>query len=153
MSHASLTYHIVFGTYRRQPVIVTEYEKELYRFIYNLLIKRNIYVRRIGGMPDHIHILCDIPPKYSVAETIKVIKSESSKFLGINRHFPNWIRWARRYGCFTVDAELREVRKMYIMNQKSHHSTICFVDEYRSLLNQNGFPLDTPVLGDENDCE
>jgi len=148
MSHTAFTYHLVFGTYRRQNVIVPDHEKELYKYIYDFATTRDILVRRIGGMPDHIHILCDIPAKTAVAEFVKLLKTETSKFMRVNNHFPDWVRWAEGYGGFTVDASLREVRRRYIMNQRQHHAHVAFTDEYRSLLNEAGFAEDTPLLGD-----
>ncbi len=116
MSHTALTYHIVFGTWSRFPAIVEEHERELYKFIYSFSTGRGVLIRRIGGMPDHIHILCDIPAKLSVADYVKSLKSESSKFMRVNTNFPMWKSWAEGYGAFTVDASLRETRKLYIMN-------------------------------------
>ena len=57
MSHTVLTYHIVLGTYKRMRVIVTNEERFLYRFIYEFLTKRDVVVRRIGGMPDHVRMV------------------------------------------------------------------------------------------------
>ncbi len=138
MSHTSLTYHIVFGTYRRQYVIPIPHEKELYKYILQLSNDRGVHVWRIGGMPDHIHILCDIPAKLSISEYVKVLKSETSKFLRVSPHFPNWIRWAEGYAAFTVDSSNREIRRQYIINQKEHHSKVGYVDEYRALLYEAG---------------
>lgn len=90
MSHTAFTYHLIFGTYRRHQTIPIEHERELYKFIYDFSVKRGIKIRRIGGMPDHIHILCDIPAKTPVAEYVKILKGESSKFLRANSHFKNW---------------------------------------------------------------
>ena len=81
MSHIAFTYHLVFATYNRCPTIVQEHERELYNFIYRFLIKRDVFIRRIGGMPDHVHLLCDIPPKHAVADVMKLLKIESSKFM------------------------------------------------------------------------
>lgn len=148
MSHTSLTYHIIFGTYRRQNVIIESHEKELYKYIFDFARERGIFIWRIGGMPDHIHILCDIPAKIAVADFIKRVKSESSKFMNVNPHFPDWIKWAEKYGAFTVDASLRETRRQYIMKQKEHHRNLSFVDEYRLFLREAGFSEDAPVLGD-----
>lgn len=100
-------------------------------------------------MPDHIHILCDIPAKIAVAEFVKLLKTESSKFMRVNSHFPDWKGWAEGYGAFTVDASLREVRMRYIMNQKVHHATHGFVDEYMDMLHDAGIEDKTGVLGDD----
>ena len=104
-------------------------------------------VRRIGGMPDHVHILCDIPSKIAVADFVKLLKSESSKFMRINPHFPVWTGWAEGYGGFTIDASAREARIKYIMNQKQHHARVCFADEYRQLLTEACID-DENILGD-----
>lgn len=129
----------------RLPAIDIEHEKELYKFMHDIAKQRDVLVRRIGGMPDHVHLLCDIPTKLSVAEFIKVLKTETSKFMRVNSHFPLWNGWAEGYGCFSVDTSTRDIRKQYIMNQKEHHSRITFVDEFRNLLIEAGVPLDESV--------
>ncbi|MDD6888855.1 MAG: IS200/IS605 family transposase [Bacteroidales bacterium] len=149
MSHIALTYHIVISTYQRQYVISENHERELYKFIYDFASERGAFVRRIGGMPDHVHILCDIPATISVADFVKLVKSESSKFLKVNPHFPNWQKWSPKYGAFSVDVASRDVRRRYIMNQKNHHKQIGFAEEYRAFLSEAGFAIDTPILGDD----
>lgn len=99
-------------------------------------------------MPDHVHILCDIPAMISVAGFVKLLKSESSKFMRVNPHFPEWVGWAEGYGGFTVDASLRENRVLYIMNQKQHHMRMSFEDEYHNMLTEAGLSDGTPLLGD-----
>ncbi len=147
MSYLSLTYHLVFATYKRMPTIDINHERELYKFIFDFATKRGACIRRIGGMPDHIHILCDIPAKMAVSDFVKIIKSESSKFMTVNNHFPVWHGWAEGYAAFTVDASLREMRRRYIINQKVHHAKRDFADELREFLLENG--IDCPVvLGD-----
>lgn len=149
MSHTVLSYHIVFGTYRRMQTIFEDHEKELYKFIYTYSRNRGVFIRRIGGKPDHIHILCDIPAKLAVASYVQTIKSESSKFMKINEHFPFWEGWAKEYGAFTVDSVSIEIKRRYIMNQKEHHRHISFAEEYRNMLREEGFADDIPLLGEE----
>ncbi len=147
MSYTALTYHIIFGTYRRMRVINSEHERELYKFIYDFSTGRDIKIRRIGGMPDHVHILCDIPAKTAVADYIKILKSETSKFLSVNRHFEHWDKWAEGYAAFSVDASLREVRRQYIINQRQHHCRLSFADELRQMLREAG--IDDAVVSGE----
>ena len=85
-------------------------------------------------MPDHVHILCDIPATVAVADFVKVLKSESSKFMRVNPDFPNWEKWSEGYAAFTVDLDSREARRQYIMNQKEHHAKSTFDEEFRQLL-------------------
>ena len=148
MSHISFTYHLVFGTFRRLPVIDISHERELYKFIYDFAMSREVKIWRIGGMPDHVHILCDIPAKLAVADFVKLLKTESSKFMRVNPHFTNWSRWAEGYGGFTIDAASRESRIRYIMNQKQHHKGVSFSDEYRELLIDANIGDVDEILGD-----
>lgn len=150
MSHISLTYHLVFGTYRRMAAIDESHEKELYKFMYDYSVRRGAFVWRIGGMPDHVHILCDIPAKVAVASFVQTLKTESSKFMRVNGHFPLWRAWADRYGAFSVDASSRESIRRYIIGQKEHHRSQSFVEEYRKLLMNAGIHGETVMLG--NDC-
>jgi len=85
----------------------------------------------------------------AISDYLKLIKSESSKFMRVNPHFPNWIRWAQGYGAFTVDASLRDVRKEYIINQKEHHGVVSFVNEYMTLLREAGIELNENELDEE----
>ena len=148
MSHISLTYHLVFSTYKRRQTIHIAHDRELYKFIYDFSVARNVRVWRIGGMPDHIHILCDIPPTQSVAGFVKLLKTESSKYMRSNPHFPYWEKWAEGYGGFTVDSDSRVERIHYIMSQKTHHVVSSFMDEYRDMLRMRGFCDDTVILGE-----
>ncbi len=148
MSHTSLTYHIVFSTYKRANVINIAHERELYKYMYDFATKRGIKVFRIGGMPDHVHLLCEIPAKLAVADFVKLLKSETSKFMRFNPHFPGWQKWAEGYGAFTVESANRAVRIKYIMNQKAHHGTTTFTEEYRQELTSAGLSIDI-ILGDE----
>ena len=93
-------------------------------------------------MPDHIHILCDIPPKLSVADYVKLVKAETSKFMRTNRHFPYWDRWSEGYGAFSVDTESREDRINYIMSQKEHHGCRSFAEEYKEILQHYHIPTE-----------
>ena len=150
MSHTALTYHLIFGTHNRHRVIPQDHERELYKFMYDFANSREVYIRRIGGMPDHVHILCDIPAKVAIADFVRLIKTESSKFMRANPQFPDWWKWAEGYGDFTVDASSREARRQYIIRQREHHQRINFRGEYRDFLREAGFPDDAFILGDED---
>ena len=58
-------------------------------------------------MPDHVHMLISIPPKYSVAEVIGYLKGKSSIWIAQNverklRNFLGHKFWARGYFVSTV---------------------------------------------------
>lgn len=144
MSHISITYHIILATHRRAKTILESHERELYKFLYEFSTDRNIKIWRIGGMPDHIHILCDIPPTIAVAEFIRSLKTESSKFMKINPHFPQWESWSAGYGIFSIESKNRISRINYIKNQKEHHRSLDFIEEYKNFLHE--YDIDSDYL-------
>ena len=73
-------------------------------------------------MPDHVHMLISIPPKYSVAEVIGYLKGKSSIWIARNverklRNFLGHKFWARRYFVSTVGRDEETIRA-YIRNQE-----------------------------------
>lgn len=75
-------------------------------------------------MPDHIHMLVSIPPKYSVSQFMGYLKGKSSlmifdrhanlKYKFGNRHF-----WSEGYYVSTAGLNEATIRK-YIQEQESH---------------------------------
>ena len=146
MSFTKLIYHIVFSTKYRQNTIPVDFERDLYALILHIVNKQSGHLHRIGGMPDHIHMLVDIPTNISVANFVKKIKQESSFLMAQNPNFPNWNGWEEGYGAFTYSvAELQAV-KAYIKNQKEHQRRVSFIEEYRAWLIEMGVSPDEPYF-------
>ena len=146
MSFSRFIYHIVFSTKNRFPSINQENEKVLYKVLFNLMVKEGARVYRIGGMPDHIHILTDIPATLSPAKFIQKIKQESSYIVAQAVEFPLWDGWENGYAAFSYSVSEIETIKSYIANQKEHHKRILFRDEYRDWLIENGISPDAPYF-------
>ena len=73
------------------------------------------------AMPDHIHMLIAIPPKYKVSEVIGFMKGKSAiaiarKYRGKERNYNGESFWARGYAVSTVGFEEEQIRK-YIKEQ------------------------------------
>jgi putative transposase len=73
-------------------------------------------------MPDHVHMMISIPPKYAVSQVIGFIKGKSAIYLArvygerkrsfVGQHF-----WARGYFVSTVGRDEAVIRE-YIRNQE-----------------------------------
>ena len=138
MSYSNLVYHIVFRTYRSLPCIVEEHERSLYAYIYGFTENHKAKLYRIGGMPDHIHMLVSIPPEIAVAEFVRKLKFATSAWLKQNKDFPFFSGWGEGYAAFTYSLAQIPVIKNYIINQKAHHKGESFADEYRKFIMENG---------------
>ena len=138
MSYVQSLYHVVFRTYRSEPVIEVQQERELYAYLYNVATNARVKVYRIGGMPDHIHMLVDLPPSMSIATFMQQLKVASSKWMKENRRFPNFRGWAKEYAALSYSLRDKEMIVNYIKGQKEHHKKTTFAEEYRAFLEAYG---------------
>ena len=73
-------------------------------------------------LPDHIHILISIPPKYSVFQVIGYLKGESAiqiarTYMGRKKNYTGQHFWARGYFVSTVGVDEETIRD-YIRRQE-----------------------------------
>ena len=73
-------------------------------------------------LPDHVHMMMSIPPKYSVAQVIGYLKGKSAihiarEFAGRSRNFVGQHFWDRGYFVSTVGRDERVIRE-YIQQQE-----------------------------------
>ena len=80
LSHTSYRckYHIVMVPKYRRVVIYNKLRADIIEII-KILVNRKPDLKIIEGeaCPDHIHLLIEIPPKYSVSEIMGYLKSKS----------------------------------------------------------------------------
>ncbi len=74
-------------------------------------------------MPDHVHVLLSVPPKYAVAQVVGYIKGKIAIYLartfgGRKRNFTGYHFWARGYWVSTVGHDEQAVRE-HIRQQKA----------------------------------
>ena len=79
-------------------------------------------------MPDHVHMLLSIPPKYAVSQVVGYIKGKSAIHMARvygerNRGFVGQHFWARGYFVSTVGRDETVIRD-YIKNQEKEDQTI-----------------------------
>ena len=124
LSHTSYRckYHIVIVPKYRRLIIYNKLRRDIIEILI-LLINRFKDVELIEGQacPDHIHMLLEIPSKYSISEFMGQLKSKSTlmifdrhanlKYKFGNRHF-----WAKGYFVDTVGKNEKRIRE-YIQNQ------------------------------------
>ena len=139
---------LVFGTKHREPVILEEHEKELYKYIWGIINKKGCKLYRINGMPDHIHIFSDLHPSISLHNIVKDIKIASNIWIKESGLFPDFKAWQKGYGAFTVQHSGKDVMIDYLINQKEHHKIETFEDEFVRLLIDHGVAFNPKFLFD-----
>ena len=115
-------YHIVWIPKCRKKKIYGELRKLLGEVIRELASHRELKILEGHLMVDHIHILIEIPPKYSVAQVVGYIKGKSAihiarTYEGRQKNFTGQNFWARGYFVSTVGLDETVIRE-YIRNQE-----------------------------------
>ena len=82
----------------------------------------------------------------ALADYIKDIKIASSGWIKGQGKYPNFEGWAGGYAAITIAHSDRDNIIEYIKNQKEHHKTESFIDEYRRLLKEYGIDFDEKYL-------
>lgn len=143
MSYTRLIYHIVFRTYRSMPTIREENESLLYKYIWGIVKNHHGVLDRIGGMPDHIHMLVELPPDIKLSEFVKSVKIATNMFARNHRQeFPHFEGWAKKYCALTYSAHEKDKIVNYIKGQKEHHRKETFAEELARLLKEQGIQYD-----------
>ena len=143
MSYTQLIYHIVFRPKYSAPVIVSEYETMLYRYIWGFVQNKGGVLYRIGGMSDHIHLCVCIPPTMSLSGFMHDLKLATHNFLRTNpAEFPGFRGWGKSYCALTCSASAKDKVVEYIKQQKTHHQYIDAKNELLDLLRENGIEPD-----------
>lgn len=138
--------HIVFHTKNNLKFIKEEIEDELHSYLGGILKSYKSIPFQIGGTSDHIHILCTLPKTMTLADLAEEVKKSSSKWIKTKGAGYRNFYWQDGYGGFSVGWSQIETVKFYIRNQKQHHLKIDFIDEYKSLLKENGIEYDERYL-------
>ena len=145
-TYSSLCYHLVFSTKNRVAYIKPEIEVRVWAYIGGVARKHKLIAVQVGGIEDHIHALVIAPPVYAPSQIAQVLKGDSSKW--IHEEFPTMRRfaWQDGYGAFTVSkSNIADVIE-YIKNQREHHRTRSFQEEYLSFLEKHGIEYNERYL-------
>ena len=109
-------YHVVFIPKYRKKTICGSIRRYLGDTFRKLAEHKESWVEEGHLMPDHVHMMISIPPKYSVAQVIGYIKGKSAiqiarNFAGRKRNFVGQNFWARGYFVSTVGRDEEVIRK------------------------------------------
>ena len=117
-------YHVVIVPKYRKKTLYGRLRRELGKILRELCRQKDIELLEGKAMPDHVHMLLSVPPRYSIAMAIGFLKDKSairvhrdvSKVKGsmYGRSF-----WARGYCVSTVGLD-EAVIAQYIQDQEKH---------------------------------
>ena len=115
-------YHVVFIPKCRRKVLYSGSRKHLGEVFRQLAQRKECEILEGHLMPDHVHMLIVIPPKYAVSQVVGYMKGKSAIHIARvygerSRNFVGQHFWARGYFVSTVGRD-EEVIRRYIRDQE-----------------------------------
>lgn len=139
-------YHFVFSTKERIEFIHRDIEDRVWSYIGGIAKNHKMTALQVGGIEDHIHALVLAKPKYAPSEIAQLLKGESSKWIHSEFERLTKFGWQDGFAAFTVSKSIVPRVVDYIRNQRVHHSTKTFEEEYVELLDLHGVEFDEQYL-------
>lgn len=135
-------FHVVFSTKDRMRYIDAAIRTELHAYIGGIVRELGGTALIIGGIEDHVHMLMSLPANVAVSDCLRVVKTNSSRWL--HERWPDRAKfaWQGGYASFTVSASSEGAVRQYIAAQEQHHRARSFQEEFVALLRKHGVPFD-----------
>jgi REP element-mobilizing transposase RayT len=148
-SLAKVLLHIVFSTKNRYPFLGDKnIRDEMHAYLGGACKALDCPALKVGGVSDHVHILCALSRSLTIAKLVGEIKRESSKWVKTKGRMLGKFAWQNGYGAFSVGQTEVERVRAYIAGQQEHHKLRTFQDEYRAFLRENGVEYDERYVWD-----
>ncbi len=137
-SFCHLAVHVIFTTKDHRTCLKRPFGNSMHAYLNGIITNIGGITLAIGGIEDHVHILCLMPKDLSIGEFMAKIKANSSKWFR-EKHFPDF-HWQDGYAAFSVSrSNISKVQK-YIENQDEHHHNTSTIQEFEALLAKHQYP-------------
>jgi REP element-mobilizing transposase RayT len=147
-SLSKILVHLIFSTKNRESYLQDDIRDELHRYIAGVLIEWDSPPILINSVEDHIHLLFPLSKNFSVSKIVEETKKSSSKWLKTKGAAYHNFHWQSGYGAFSVSQSNTADVQKYIANQKEHHRTKTFQEEFREFLKKYQVPYDEQYVWD-----
>ncbi len=139
MPYVKVWIHLVWSTKNRLPFLTDDIRSKVFQHIRENAKKKNIFLDFINGYLEHVHCLISLGVDQTIADTVKLIKGESSHWINQNGLTRTKFAWQHEYFAVGVCESLIDRTRDYIRNQEAHHSKKGFDEEFELMLKKYGF--------------
>ncbi|RWU06527.1 IS200/IS605 family transposase [Pedobacter chitinilyticus] len=147
-TYSQIYIHVVFAVKGRENLIHAAWKNELYSYIAGIINLKDQKAIIINGYTDHIHCFVGLKPSMAIADLVRDIKNNSSKFVNERRWVKGKFQWQEGYGAFSYGHSQIDRVYNYILNQEEHHRKKSFKEEYFDFLKKYEIAHDQKYLFD-----
>ena len=141
-----LDVHIIFHIKSTSVIMKREDLPRIFTYIGGVLRRLGSIPMIVGGVSDYIHLLTSLPSTMTLADLVRTVKANSSRW--VKSLAPDYaaFAWQDGYGAFSVSPSILNRTIQYIANQEQHHQGQSFQDEFKAFLNAYKIPYDERYL-------
>ncbi|HEV8062079.1 MAG TPA: transposase [Gemmataceae bacterium] len=148
-SLAQVYLHLIFSTKDGKPFLQDQnIRKEMHKYLAGTCNNLDCPSVEVGGVADHVRVLCRFGREISLAVLIMELKRDSSKLIKTKASALGDFYWQNGYGAFSISPGHVDALRKYIVNQEQHHQTETFQEEFRRLLKKYGLECDERYVWD-----
>jgi len=141
--------HLVFSTKHRMPFLKDEeFRDRTYGYLAGICKNLHSPALIVGGVEDHVHLLCRLGKTIDIADLIRDLKRDSSKWVKVEQPQLAAFHWQQGYGAFSISPSHVDALKAYIADQENHHRQESFQDEFRRLCKKYELEIDERYVWD-----
>ena len=119
--------HIIWSTWDRVPLVDPAIEAWLWPMLGEEARSLGCPWAVVGGVADHVHVLCALPTTLAVAPLVQQMKGASARCASA-RGQP--LKWQAGYGVFSVSPEAVPAVEAYVRSQPSHHEAATLTHDW-----------------------
>ena len=141
--------HVVYATKHRKPFLRdNDFRDRTHRYLAGICRNLKCPTIIVGGIEDHVHILCRLGKNIELADLIRDMKRDSSKWVKTEQSRLADFHWQQGYRAFSISPSHVDALSRYIANQEEHHRRETFQDEFRRLCEKYGLQIDERYVWD-----
>ena len=137
-SYSRCWLHLIWATLNREPMLSKEAAAGLSNYLSEYSGEKQIYQKINFVNTDHVHVLIDLPTRYSIEDVMQLFKGGSSHWVDETQLVEGKFAWGRGYGVFSVSQSHVSKVAAYIASQKEHHRKKTFLEEYENFVTRYG---------------
>jgi len=139
--------HLIFSTKNRAPYFTDAViRNDLHGYLAATANQLGCAAIGVGGVADHVHVLCSLGRTMSVATVVAKLMV-SSNLIMRERNLAQF-SWQNGYAAFSVSESTFDTVTHYVSDQETHHKKITFQDEYRLFLKRHNISFDERYVWD-----
>lgn len=126
--------HVIFHIKTSSAKIKDDDLSRVHSYIGQLINETGCQTIRVGGVDDHVHAILLLSREETISHLVEEMKRNSSRWLKTLSKYYESFAWQGGYAALSVSQSVIDKTLAYVENQREHHKTQSFKDEYLEFL-------------------